>query len=282
MSNRASIFCSFALTAAAAIGVATQAKAADLGSFFGGQQQEQSADAPTQPVEFGTGWYIRGDAAYAEDSLPEIGPGLAIVSQGRQPNFNADLGFGYKINDMFRADIVVDYWLPTNAQGIGAGATCITQITTINNFPEVTATDTCTPHGMASIQRLDALANGYWDIGTWYGFTPYIGAGIGMSRLQVTQDTNWYMSNGLPYHVTTDGFYYNWDTSRDTVRYQFAWAAMAGLSYQICPGLFIDAGYRYVNLGNILVQNRTTGVQSAKTIDAHEARIGLRYMIDQM
>lgn len=255
------------------------AEAADLGSFFSSPQP----DIPTQPVEFGTGWYIRGDGAWADDSLPQISPDLTqFVTAARQTMFNADLGFGYKFNNWIRTDIVADYWLPTRAQGLGTSRQCITQITTIDNIPTPTAYDTCTPHQNSEIQRLDALANLYVDLGTWYGFTPYVGGGLGVSRMQITSDTNWYMSNGLPYHVTTDGFYFNWDRSIDLIRYQFAWALMAGTSYAITPELALDLGYRYINLGTITGIQGATGNSYTKVIDAHEIRIGLRYMFDQM
>ncbi len=89
------------------------------------------------------------------------------------------------------------------------------------------------------------------------------------------------MSNGLPYHVTTDGFYFNWDRSIDLIRYQFAWALMAGVSYAITPELALDLGYRYINLGTINGIQDATGNSYTKVIDAHEARIGLRYLFDQ-
>ncbi len=279
MSSR-TILRSLAALAAFAVCAGTRAEAADLASFFGLQQQNDPAE-PTQPVEFGTGWYIRGDTAYAEDSLPGISPALQAITSGRQPNFNADLGFGYKINDWIRTDIVADYWLPTKSQGDGPGIQCVTQLNGTPPIPAQTVFDTCTPHGNSSIQRLDALANVYVDIGTWSGFTPYVGGGLGMSRLQVTNDVNYFMSNGLPYHISTDGFFFNFDRSSDSMRYQFASALMAGVSYQINPELYLDVGYRYINLGTINGLQDANGNSISKTMDAHEARIGLRYMIDQ-
>ncbi|MGP8231993.1 MAG: outer membrane protein [Methylovirgula sp.] len=278
MSIRTSILCGLMAPVAAALCAATPAEAADLGSFFSSPQP----DVPTQPVEFGTGWYIRGDGAWAADSLPQISPDLTqFVTNSRQTMFNADLGFGYKLNNWIRADIVADYWLPTRAQGLGASAVCTTQLTTIDNIPTVTAQDDCTPHENSEIQRLDALANLYVDLGTWSGFTPYVGGGIGVSRIQITSDTNWYMSNGLPYHITTDGFYFNWDRSIDLIRYQFAWALMAGVSYAITPELALDVGYRYINLGTISGIQDATGNSYSKVVDAHEVRLGLRYLFDQ-
>ena len=167
------------------------------------------------------------------------------------------------------------------AQGNGASAECITQLNGTPPIKDETVYDDCTPHGNSEIQRLDALANLYVDLGTWSGFTPYVGGGLGVSRIQITSDTNWYMSNGLPYHITTDGFYFNWDRSIDLIRYQFAWALMAGVSYAITPELALDVGYRYINLGTISGIQDATGNSYTKVVDAHEVRLGLRYLFDQ-
>ncbi len=262
--------------ALAASAASAQVEAADLGSLF-----SDGSPPPLQPVEFGTGWYIRGDVAYANDSLPNVSPDLSqFVSSSRQTALNADLGFGYKFNNWLRSDLVVDYWRPIDANGTAAGQQCVTQVTTINNIPTDTAFDTCTPHYSSSIQTWDSLANLYADIGTWYGFTPYIGAGAGVSRTQVSSSVHWFMSNGLPYQVSTDGFYFDWDRSESTLRYQFAWALMAGFSYAFTPQVMVDLGYRYINLGTITGIADPSGDSFSKTIDAHEVRLGMRYLID--
>ncbi len=250
--------------------------AADLGSLF--------SDGPgtyVPPVQFGTGWYLRGDAAFADDSIPAVTPDLTqFLSNARQATVNLDLGFGYKFNSFLRADATVDWWKPIVASGVGTGAQCITQLTTINNIPTPTAYDTCTPHYNSSVQRWDALANLYADLGTWYGVTPYIGGGAGLSLTHISSAVNWYMSNGLPYQITTDGFYYNWDSSQSITRYQFAWAAMAGFSYAITPNILLDIGYRYIDLGKLDSLPGPNGSVVSKTMDAHELRLGVRYMID--
>ena len=41
----------------------------------------------------------------------------------------------------------------------------------------------------------------------------------------------------------------NWGHSLNSTTYGFAWALMAGLSYQITPSVAIDLGYRYLNGG---------------------------------
>lgn len=235
---------------------------------------------PQTKVEFGTGWYIRGDLAYANDSMPAILPDLTIASTARQSTFSAGLGFGYKFNNWIRADLIGDYRQPNKASGVSGTRICTTQLTTINNFPTVTATDQCTAFGSASVWRWDLLQNVYIDLGTWYGLTPYVGAGAGMSFTQAKSTKNWFMSNGVAYHVNTDGFYYNWDSATQNLTYQFAWALMAGVAYQMTDNAFLDIGYRFVNLGTYTATSAVTGFTTKKSDNAQEFRFGVRYMID--
>jgi opacity protein-like surface antigen len=235
----------------------------------------------TQRVEFGTGWYIRGDLGYARESLPPISSDLSqYTSSAPTYSFNGDIGVGYKFNNWFRTDVTGEYRAPISASGPGAGKTCITALETVNNVLQTLATDTCTPQSTASIGRWAFLANGYVDMGTWYGFTPYVGAGGGFSITNEKSSTHWYMSNGLPYQVTTDGFYYDWDVNSGTARYQIAWALMGGVSYAITPHFLLDLGYRYINLGTLPGIANSAGQIVTKPMDAQEIRIGLRYMID--
>jgi opacity protein-like surface antigen len=64
-------------------------------------------------------------------------------------------------------------------------------------------------------------------------------------------------------------------------RWNFAWAAMAGLSYSFSPHFLVDLGYRYLNMGDITTQpdffNNSLTIQS---LQAHEFRLGARYMFD--
>jgi opacity protein-like surface antigen len=274
---RATVF-GVAISACAA---ATEGLAADM-PLFGGDP------TPQTKVEFGTGWYIRADLAYAYDSMPAILPDLTVASTAPQSTYSGGLGMGYKFNNWIRADLVGDYRQPTKASGVSGSITCVTQLTNATNpvtlLPIVvtTATDNCTGLGSATIQRWDLLPNVYIDLGTWYGVTPYVGAGAGLSFTQVKSSTNWYMSNGLPYHVSTDGFYFNLDSATQNLTYQFAWALMAGVAYQLTDNAFIDVGYRYVNLGSITIPSAVTGLPVKIKENVQEFRFGIRYMIDGM
>ncbi len=227
--------------------------AADLdSSLFASPPQP----APTQPVEFGTGWYIRGDVAYARDSLPNINNfGFFPDTSAFRNTYSLGLGGGYKFTNWFRTDVTIDYREPVNA----------------------TDTNTST---YANGTRWDSLANGYVDLGNWSGFTPYVGAGVGAawgySKIY-TKDSALSCTQG----GTVMCFAKNMPLS-------LAWSLMAGFAFEIYPHTFIDVGYRYLNLGSYSFYDNSilsqvvppAGMTSAVQSHVHEIRFGLRYMID--
>lgn len=240
----------------AAIGVSAlpvRLYAADLDSTDFGEPP-----APAQPVEFGTGWYIRGDAAFAMDSLPEISPlGFFPDNSGLRNTYSLGFGGGYKFNNWFRTDVTLDWRDPLSASD--------------------SATST-----YAYGTRWDALTNGYVDLGTWSGFSPYVGAGVGVAWGQAkyyTKDTIFSCTQ----HGTVTCFEQNTPIN-------LAWALMAGFSYQIFPHAFLDVGYRYLNLGNYSFYDNSvlsgfqaiapSGTTASKAAHVQEIRFGIRYMID--
>jgi opacity protein-like surface antigen len=216
----------------------------------------QEAPPVEQYVEFGTGWYIRGDLAYARDTLPNVGE-LGTFPNGApsRNTFAVGLGGGYKFTNWFRADVTADFRQPLQSSDTTTGTTIIGW-------------------------RWDALANGYIDIGTWYGFTPYVGAGVGATwgnaKLTTFDSIFACTQNG-----TVECF-----TERTPV--SFAWALMAGVSYQVMPHVYLDMGYRYLNLGNYSFWSPSqqpaisaiTGNAASARSQVQEFRLGVRYMID--
>ena len=73
------------------------------------------------------------------------------------------------------------------------------------------------------ITNLSLMANAYRDFQTARGFTPYLGAGLGIGRVKA----NW-----------TDG-----GTNHDTV---FAYAAMAGVSVPVADSTSLTIEYKYL------------------------------------
>ena len=226
---------------------AHRAAAADMPSYF----TAPIAEAPNDPpLEFGSGWYLRGDAAFGPEDKPKLQLQSGTPSfdrKGTAIGYAFGAGAGYKINDWFRTDITADYLDPFHdAANVSCGTACVMREST-------------------DVQRFDGLVNGYVDLGTYAGFTPYIGGGAGIAG---TVQTGSVQMNGttvasVPNH--TD--------------YGFAWAAMAGVSYAVAPHTLLDIGYRYLDLGRT-----TMAISPATTVtrnmSAQQVRFGVRYMID--
>ena len=125
------------------------------------------------------------------------------------------------------------------------------------------------PQYSAKVNSLSAMANLYADLGTWYGVTPYVGGGIGVSQLKSVDYVDTSMPGALP---TEPGKALN-----------FSWALMAGVAYQVTPSWMIDVGYRYLQLGDlpgIDGAGTTNNAAVFKNLSAHEARIGFRFLLD--
>ncbi len=235
------------LTALGCLGVAVEAQAADLGPLY---DAPSTYAEPQQPMEFGTGWYLRGDGAYAEEDHPKFDKASGSFDRkATAGGYAFGIGAGYKLNSFFRADVTADFLDPFDYSGqTSCGTGC-----------ELSAKN--------HIWRWDTLANGYVDLGTWYGITPYVGAGAGVGvTLQEAQLTT---SDGSPAPATP--------TSHNA--YQFAWAGMAGFSYAFAPHAMIDVGYRYLNLGRTSLALFPLAA-TQKTLSEQQVRIGIRYMVD--
>ncbi|MFV0279272.1 MAG: outer membrane protein [Rhodoblastus sp.] len=286
---------------ARAIGLATVATAA-----FAAAPAARAADpligaAPMAPiaepmeeerVTFASNWYLRGDFAIAKDV--QIGIGSAFLPNGRSfPNaWSIGLGMGYKFNNWLRGDLTADWRAPRTLNQNTSAMSCTTGWVAVRDpntgviTGETPVTDTCLDYYRTRVNNTTLLANLYLDLGTWWGLTPYVGAGVGMNYVYQKTTQNWYMSNGLPYNVTTPDainpariWYYNWDNARSHSSMQFAYAFMAGASYAVTDHLAVDIGGRYLNMGKIESYSVATGT-IWKTNDAKELRIGFRYTPD--
>ena len=250
-----------ALFAASTPMAALPAAAADMPSYYAPPASSAPVDAPQ---EFGSGWYLRGDAAFG----PEDRPKLLLESNvptfdrnGSSVRYAFGAGAGYKFTDWFRADVTGDYLDPLHyAANIPCGINCA-----INQRTD--------------IERFDGLVNGYVDLGTFAGFTPYVGAGVGVAgtvhdgsiRIDgaplasgvIDPRTGTLVTSGIPSH--TD--------------YGFAWAAMAGVSYAVAPHMLLDIGYRYLDLGRTTVSLFPSATVT-RDLSTQEVRFGVRYMID--
>ncbi len=189
---------------------------------LGASAPVRAADMPEYPPVIDTpeplplpaagGWYLRGDIGYKIYNNPDAQ--LSNVNYGgfdasTAKMFGEDLdgavdigiGAGYKFNDYFRADLTLDYETPA---GFSGKLDC----------PGVCGGGTTTES--IDITAWSGLVNAYADLGTYYGITPYVGAGVGASYL-----------------VTDGGKSSDGSTYDGAGKWNFAWALSAGASYAI-------------------------------------------------
>lgn len=224
------------------------------------------------PIPETTAWYIRGDVGYArmEDVDIQQGGLYDLTNSNIDDTVSVGGGIGYYFNSYLRGDVTVEYFTDTKVYGIN---------------PDVNA-----PVGGGSRQfdlhSTVALANLYYDFDQRGQFSPYIGVGVGIASNQAAAGD----AVGTTYLGGTSGIIH---TGSDI---NFAWALMAGVSYQVSQGLHIDANYRYLNIGGVntgFIQDTTANdptitlppaVRAANSgggldvddIQIHQIRIGVR------
>ncbi|HZT24761.1 MAG TPA: outer membrane protein [Pseudolabrys sp.] len=206
-------------------------------------------EPPAEPVfDLSSGWYVRGDLGYNWGAIQgaKSANGFFDPTDNKlDGGFLAGLGAGIK-TQWLRTDVTVDYSVPMKYEG------------TILSPKDTTA----------KISALSTLFNGYLDLGTWYHVTPYIGAGAGAAYLSTSD----FSSPAAP-PFGGASTHHQWN---------FAWAAMAGVGYQVAPNLMLDVGYRYIDFGDVRTEADSFGAMTFKNVAAHEVRIGLRWSYDDL
>jgi len=251
----------FVLAGALVAGTAGVAVAADMPAVPPPPMVEQPA-----PEQFG-GWYLRGDVGYGFDQMSGFSstaasfiPDFAYHASGIDGGAFVGGGFGYQMNNWFRGDITAEYRTPSNYSAFESYS---------NVFG--TGGDAYS----AKIRSTVVLANGYVDLGTWYGVTPFVGAGVGAAFVNF---------HGLQDVGTGPGNFGAFGAAPDANKVNLAWAAMAGLDYAISPNWKLEIGYRYLDMGRVtsngIVCTATCGppfeAQSFH-LASQDVRVGLRY-----
>ena len=299
------------LASAFVVAAAGAAPAADmLGGPF-----ERAPEIANPRMEFGNGWYLRGDTSLTFDTQPQLNADLSFSgSKKKQTGWAIGVGAGYQVNDWLRFDVTYDYRKPLSSNATGTPVVCPYGLTQVNDIGGpigflYNPTNTCVGRSQGKLKRADLMANAYFDLGTWSGLTPYVGAGVGVSYNESQGSVNYFKtSDGTPYGADLSGTggvppvwrdifgnivvpnpavtfaKQNWDRYYSGKTYQLAWALMAGLAWNIAERTKLDVGYRYISRGSL------TGVAAGagggpgtvfkSALTTQEVRVGVRYAIE--
>lgn len=228
------------IAAVGALALSAGAHAADMP----GWPPPYEKPAP-QFTELSSGWYLRGDLGYRYNRLSSIDSAVPVTAQSYDNAMSYGGGFGYK-HKFLRADLTLDYTGPARITG-------------------TTALPTGQPQYSTKVGTVVALANGYFDFGTWAGFTPYVGAGAGAAYISTYEYNNTTMGAAVP----------------TTAKTNFAWAWTAGVSFTVTPNWAFDIGYRNLHLGDAVSGTEPTGaITRFRGLNAQEIRIGFRLILD--
>ena len=266
------------------MGLAAPAHAADLDEII------YAKELPvTKPVEIGSGWYLRGDLGYSVQtrgaatsySVFSAGPpstytDTAFNSSNLDSDWSGSVGVGYNITDYLRGDLTFDFTKGTFSGTTSSTAACAGL-----------ATGQCASADTQGFDQYGFMANGYVDLGTFVGFTPYVGAGAGVTRVA------WKLYNNDVSCVSVAGNVCGATPATDRTRigadsWRFTYALMAGVAYDVSRNLKLDMGYKYskISSGNQARFDTTsiaTGATGYQVLDKgfakHEVRVGLRYSL---
>lgn len=211
------------------------------------------------PVEVGSGWYLRGDVSYLVQKSfknDDFAFTPASFSEKEDPIF-ASIGFGYHFNDYLRADLNLGY-LPGNKIGVGY---------------DDSGTTAAYTQASAALKNYaySLMLNGYVDLGTYVGITPYVGGGVGIVQSTSKLSASYFTNNSDP----TDDFV----QSDDRTKYSLAYTLNAGLAYQVTKNVSVDLGYQYFSAPNAeyVTAESLTSYPIKKGISNHQVKLGLRY-----
>jgi opacity protein-like surface antigen len=228
---------------------------------------------PPPVVEEFSSWYLRGDIGFSNQQVkrltnPIATPPMIASSYGFDAAPTFGLGIGYYFNDWLRFDVTGEYRSRANFHG-----------SEIYNVGGVNATDEYS----GSKSEWLALLNGYVDLGTWNRLTPFVGAGIGVSRNTIHNFQD--VCHGCGGNPANNGVSFAGDTSK----WNFAWALHAGVSYKVTNNFMIEFSYRYLDMGKAetgqIVSYDFSQSLPGSTFDrltSHDFRLGLRFNFDAL
>ncbi len=138
---------------------------------------------PPPPEPCCSAWYLRGDIGFSNQNVGSLFndvnstyDSVITVDKGFDAAPFYGLGIGYAFNNWLRFDVTGEYRgsreLPWHAISVNLGGTV---------YPD---------NYSGSKSEWTFLTNAYVDLGTWNCITPFIGAGIGVSRNTISNFTD--------------------------------------------------------------------------------------------
>jgi opacity protein-like surface antigen len=239
----------------------------------------QIVQAPP-PIETG-GWYLRGDVGVGAQTFTDFEHHQTNTSFVWPASWRIDqkelggtsfvgFGVGYSWNNWLRIDVTGEHRANAKFKVLGS-------------YTEFCPGGRCFDQYDAFHSSNVFLANAYVDFGTWWCLTPFVGVGIGTAYHKINSASDvGFISDG------TTGFGF---ASTDSTGWTMAWAAHAGLAYNVSQNFKVEFAYRYLSMGapstavidcNSIGCANTGGPAASytlKNMTSQDLRIGMRWML---
>lgn len=270
--NRLLISSILSLALAGTLVAVSPARSADF-------EYEPTMEEAVTQVEYGTGWYLRGNIS-AGFSQFRSDSGADAFDDDFHANapYSFSIGVGTKVGSNMRAEVLYEHF--GELENIGSHSFDCAGVLEPNNCFYAS-------HILASAQGLSA--NGYIDLGNWQRFKPYIGAGVGVMSVSYDQFTVLGLcegtvdtscnGNGVGQSVVSTP---QFDTQQSSI--QVMGNLQVGAGFKLTDNLTLDAGYRLTAIHGDTLRDTTAAANARASFDtgtfvAHELRVGLRYEI---
>ena len=223
----------------------------------------QAADmlegAETQIVEYGTGWYLRGDVSFTAMNDHTVANRSSLVgNQILTTTFDAENVFavgaavGYLVSPSVRAELAFDYLAETSLSEetllVPPSGPCIST----GGQP----ISSCTLSSSAEYSVASLMGNFYYDLPVRFGgLRPFVGAGVGVLRNEYSadfgrivctdEDPNFGVCSLPAGAVDTAGGSELPGATGNGTAYHLAGSITAGVAYDLTRNMKLETAYRY-------------------------------------
>ncbi len=207
-------------------------------------------------------WYaeVRGGASLVSNAS-ETG-GIVEITNDYNTGYSISGALGYSFADHFRTDLEFSHRRAGNSGGFTEN---VQAFVPCGEFAGDPCLDPAT-RGRVSAQSV--MANAYYDFMTEGRFRPYLGAGVGVARVDMNIVTTATLND-----AGTEDF-----SLVDGDKTSFAWQVAAGTGFVLSEGLLLTVGYRYFQGGSPSIPGhaRFTPFALKDTFESHSLEAGLR------
>ncbi|KAG1702868.1 Phosphoglucosamine mutase [Nymphon striatum] len=266
-------------------------------------------------VEYGSGWYLRGDITYnidgrSNNSFRSVSDLDRTVQADYDDAVGARVGFGYYVAPNVRLEISAESILDSDfgsVRGINfsgqrdldiiidpVAGTTAPETVFFDSAGNVTGTTAglftgATTNAISGREVFDAeysasslIVNGYYDLAQVGQFKPYVGLGAGIGRINYSQTRTLTCSPGTGETCAggLPGAVVETTSVLTDEYWTYAYQLSVGTAIAVDDRTSIDIGYSYTGFGegDDLTYADGTGID-AEGVRIHQIRAGIRYDI---